>query len=184
MWVRRRREERVSVCVRESDREKEIKIRTDVSVQWRLQSACLDWQIRLFADQLADAGYEDKRRDMTTDWHWERQTYGSQLFVIFCTTAPWSETNRCFYLNDRCRQFVETRCVAVCLKSISLLQGFWFQAGSPASVRDLTSHLELVRETGGGRETRESVQFVWITMCMLVCLLCVCLCERETQTVD
>lgn len=38
--------------------EEEIRITTDVFVQLRLESACLDRQMRLFADQWADAGYE------------------------------------------------------------------------------------------------------------------------------
>lgn len=78
--------------------------------------------------------------------------------------APRPESNRCLCLNDRCWQSVETCCVAVWLKSIS-----WLQAGFSASVRDLTSHPELVKETGGGCETGESVRlnynaclFVWV----------------------
>lgn len=43
-------------------------------------------------------------------------------------------------------------------KSIRLFQGFSLRAGLSASVTDMTIRLELVKETGGGCETRECVR--------------------------
>lgn len=65
-------------------------------------------------------------------------------------------------------------CIAIRKASVSL-QGFGLRAGLSASVTDLTDRPELVKETGGGRETGESVQYE------TPCDVCVLVCERETE---